>query len=136
MHVHIENELNFFKALSRLRRHCEKESERNLSLMQILVDEPNPMLTSYRDPERPLPYSQLIESIEKLVYLGSEEVTTSESYEEWLHSIKRIDVSKIDVMADIYKQRNRHLENSPFAMPRNWNTNSLEQVFANLEKNI
>lgn len=136
MNVHIENELNFFKAISRIRRHCEKESESNLSLMQFLVDEPNPMLTSYRDPERPLPYSQLIECIEKLVYLGGREVTTSETYEEWLHSMKRIDVSDIDVMADNYKQRNRHLENSLFAMPRSWNTNSLEQVFANLEKNI
>lgn len=134
MHVHIENELNFFKSLSRIRRHCGQESAKSLSLTQILVDEPNPMLTSYRDSERPLPYSQIIESIEKLIELGGRETPPSESYGDWLNSIKRIDVSGIDVMADIYRQRNRHLENGPFAMPRNWNTNTLEQVFMNLEK--
>lgn len=135
MNIHVENELNFFESLSRIRRYFKTESVRNFNLAQILVDEPDPILTSSRDGGRPAPYSEIIERIENLIELPVNEASSSGSYEEWLGSIKRIDISEIDSMAESNKQINKYRDNNPFAISQSWSTNSLEQVFANLVKN-
>ena len=134
--IHAENELNFFQSLSRIRRHCEKVSGDGLGLTQFLVDEPDSMLTAYRDEARGVPCSQIIARIENLIDLTGDRSASNESYEEWLRSIKRINISDIDALADRNKQRNSYNQNDRFAIPQNWTTSSLEKFFANLKKNI
>jgi hypothetical protein len=135
MRLNVESELNFFSSLSRIRKYFGKESANSLSLTQFLVDEPNQMLTSYRDSERVLPYSKIIESIERLLGLVGAEDSSGGYYNEWFRSIKRVDIAEIESMAERNKQINRYQSDSPFAIPQNWNSDSLERVFANLEKN-
>lgn len=136
MRMHPENEFNFLESLASIRNYFDHNSIRSFKPTQILVDEPNSLLTSYRDPERPLPFSQNIENIEELIGLAGNEDAASRGYEEWLRSIKRINISDIDALADRNKQRNSYNHNDRFAIPQNWTTSSLEKFFSNLEKNI
>lgn len=135
MWVHAEHEFNFLQSLASIRGHFMSGLHKNFALTQFLVGEPDPLLTSYGDEERALPFSENIESIENLIELNVGESASSESYEELLRSFKSVDISEIEAMAEKNKQKNRDYVNHPSAIPQNWNANSLDQVFANLGKN-
>lgn len=136
MRVHPEHEFNFLQSLASIRRHFLSGLHKNFALTQFLVEEPDPLLTSYGDEDRALPYSETIESIKSLIELNAGESTSGESFEEWLRYIKSVDISEIEAMAEKNKQINRDFVDHPLAIPQNWNANSLDLVFANLGKSI
>ncbi len=135
MQIRVENELNYFASLSRIRRYFKNQPEKRFDLKQFLVEESNPLLTSYRDHERPLAHSEIIKIIEKIVEIGGKAETSEASYEEWFRSIPRINTSEIDSMAERYRQINQYPIGNPFSLPQDWNTDYLNKIFVNLESN-